>query len=44
MSLFVFTKKNFELIKENYIDFYSFASNLIIYQIKFNYLSNSLSL
>ena len=44
MSLFVFTKENSELTKENYIDSYSLSPNLIIYQIKFNYLSNSLSL
>ena len=44
MSLFVFITKNFKLIKENYPDFYSLSSNLIIYQMKFNYLSNSLSL
>ena len=44
MSLFVFTKKNFELTKENYTDSYSLSSNLIIYQMKFNYLSNNLSL
>ena len=42
MSLFVFTKENFELTKEN--DSYSLSLNLIIYQMKFNYLSNSLSL
>ena len=44
MSLFVFTKNNFELIKENYTVFYSLSSNVILYQMKFNYLSNSLSL
>ena len=44
MSLFVFTKENFELTKENYTGSYSFSSNLIICQMKFNYLSNSLSL
>ena len=44
MSLFVFTKESFELIKENYTDSYSLSSNLIIYQMKYNYLSNSLSL
>ena len=44
MSLFVFTKENFELTKKNYTDSYSLSLNLIIYQIKFNYLSNNLSL
>ena len=44
MSLFVFIKENIKLIKENYTDFYSFSPNLIIYQIKFNYLLNNLSL
>ena len=44
MLLFVFTKENSELTKENYTDSYSLSPNLIIYQIKFNYLSNSLSL
>ena len=44
MSLFVFTKENSELTKENCIDSYSLSPNLIIYQMKFNYLSNSLSL
>ena len=44
MSLFVFTKENFELKKENYTDSYFLSSNLIICQMKFNYLSNSLSL
>ena len=43
MSLFVFTKENFELTKDNYTDSYSLSPNLIIYQMKFNYLSNSLS-
>ena len=33
MSLFVFTKENFELTKENYSDSYFLSSNLIIYQI-----------
>ena len=33
MSLFVFTKENFELTKENDIDSYSLSPNLIIYQI-----------
>ena len=44
MLLFAFIKENFELTKENYTDSYSLSSNLIIYQMKFNYLSNSLSL
>ena len=44
MSLFVFTKENSGLTKENYADSYSLSPNLIIYQMKFNYLSNSLSL
>ena len=42
MSLFVFTKENFELTKENYTDSCSLSSNLIIYQMKFNYLSNEI--
>ena len=33
MSLFVFTKENFKLTKENYTDSYSLSQNLIIYQI-----------
>ena len=33
MSLFVFTKENFELTKDNYTDSYSLSPNLIIYQI-----------
>ena len=37
MSLFVFTKENFELTKENYTDSYSLSSNLIIYQIVYLY-------
>ena len=37
MSLFIFTKENFELIKENYTDSYSLSSNLIIYQIVYFY-------
>ena len=44
MLLFAFMKENFELIEENYTDSYSLSSNLIIYQMKFNYLLNSLSL
>ena len=44
MLLFSFMKENFELIEENYTDSYSLSSNLIIYQMKFNYLLNSLSL
>ena len=51
MSLFVFTKENFELTKENSgltkencTNSYSLTPNLIIYQMKFNYLSNGLSL
>ena len=37
MSLFVFTKENFELTKDNYTDSYSLSSNLIIYQIVYLY-------
>ena len=44
MSLFEFIKENIKFIKNNYTDFYSFSSNLIIYQIKYNYLLNNLSL
>ena len=33
MSLFVFTKENSELTKENYTGSYSLSPNLIIYQI-----------
>ena len=37
MSLFVFTKENSELTKENYIDSYSLSPNLISYQIIYLY-------